>query len=108
MLSVISPGLKYQILYKNVDFTEIWIYLLLHSLKKLFYLVHVCGDRNLVANLDEDRTVIQPPYPESYGYLVNCVYHVRSPDGTRIRFSFIDFGVNSYSSAYFSLQVRVL
>ena len=74
----------------------------------IHFLVHICGETKLVANINAEQVVIQPPYPDSYGYYVDCWYQVRSPDETRIQFVFPDFGVNSYKASHFNIQVENL
>ena len=69
-------------------------------------LVHICGDRKIVAEIDIKNTIHAPPYPDPYGSnSMTCWYTITSPEATRIRFWVEDFGTERFHSYYFYMNV---
>lgn len=41
----------------------------------------------------EGGTLYSPGYPDDYGHNLHCVYHLRAPEGHKIRITFLEFSV---------------
>ncbi|XP_076822046.1 cubilin-like [Clavelina lepadiformis] len=57
-----------------------------------------CGTLDFDAELNKEKQIQQPGYPEDYGNYLQCSYIFRSSPGTRIRFWFNNFGTQKCCS----------
>ena len=69
------------------------------------YLVHICGIRKFNADIDVEKTIQAPSFPEGYGDSMDCWYTITAPENTRIRFWLDNFGTRRFYSFYFYLWV---
>ena len=69
------------------------------------FLVSICGDEDFLAEIDVEKIIHPPSYPQSYRSTMNCWYSIVAPEKTRIRFWVDDFGSQIKSSSHY-LSVR--
>ena len=84
------------------------IYSIINISKIELFVVHICGIREFYAEIDKEKIINAPPYPESYGNFMVCWYSIFSPQNTRIRFWVDDFGTGKYDYRYFYMWVSVV
>ena len=70
-----------------------------------FHLVHICGIREFVSEVDVENVIQAPPYPETHGNTMDCWYTIKAPSNTRIRFWVDDFGTVSFHPSQFYMWV---
>ena len=73
----------------NAKFSELYIiknFIISPQINVHLITVHICGKRDFTAELDLEKSIEPPPYPQDYGNVMECWYTLSAPENTKIRF----------------------